>query len=365
MRNRSLWAYKELLPVDNVSNVVSLEEGGTPLHRCSKLEEVLGLKNLYVKDETRNPTGSFKDRPMTIAVTKAREFKANVLISSSSGNAGVSLAAYAAKGGLNSLVFAPVNTPNTKLALIDAYGSRLVLVNGTYSDAFLLSKRASEHYGWFNATSTFINPYQVEGDKTVAYEIWEDMGCTVPDWIFVPISDGPLLVGCLKGFMEFNLLGYATKLPHMVGIQPEGCAAIARAFKENSDDVKSWEKPSTVVSSLADPLVGYSQDGTYTLKKIRESFGVADTCTDDQTLDSVRLLARKEGIFAEPAGAISIAGLKKLVEKGKIDSDEVVVCLVTGSGLKETNFSDAFKRPAAITPNFSEFEQLADQILSK
>jgi len=365
-RIQSLWRYNDLLPVDDSDNIVSLNEGGTPLRKCDRLGKVLGLENLYVKDETRNPTGSFKDRPMTVAITKAREFGAKTVTSSSSGNAGVSLAAYAAKAGLDCIVFAPTSAPKTKLMLITLYGSKIVSVNGTCSDTFKLAKKASKHYGWFNATSTFINPYQVEGDKTVAYELCDNLDWKTPDWIFIPISDGPLLVGCWKGFKELKLLGYCADLPHMVGIQAEGCAPISRAFKENAVNVKPWGTPTTIVSSIADPLVGYSQDGTYTLKNIRESDGVADACSDKDILDSVKLLAKKEGIFAEPAGAAPIAGVKKLFEQGRIDSDETTVCLVTGTGLKDPNiFMKSFERPRSIEPNFNKLTQLVDKELVK
>jgi threonine synthase len=246
--------------------------------------------------------------------------------------------------------------------LIKLYGSRIMLIDGTYSDTFNLAKKASERYGWYNATTTFLNPYQVEGDKTVAYELCENLGWTVPDWIIVPISDGPLLVGCWKGFEELQLLDYCAKLPHMVGAQAEGCAPITRAFKENATEVMPWRKSRTIVSSIADPLKGYSQDGTYTLKIIRESGGVANAYSDRDILDSVRLLAAKEGIFAEPAGATSISGARKLLEEGKIDHDEVVVCLVTGTGLKDPQtVMGSMQRPMLIKPTSHALTRLVNQ----
>jgi len=359
-RNQGIWGYKELLPVRNQDKIISLSEGFTPLHKCDRLGEILGLRNLYVKDETRNPTGSFKDRPISVAVTKAREFGARTITSSSSGNAGCALAAYAAKAGLPCVIFAPDSTIDAKLMPIASFASRIVIVDGTVSDAFDLAKKASEHYGWFNATSTFINPYQVEGDKTVAYEIYDELDWKVPYWVIVPIGAGPLLVGCLKGFKELELLNYSTELPHMVGIQAEGCAPISKAFKENATQVKPWGRPTTIVSAIADPLAGYPQDGTYTLKNILESGGIADSCSDTDILDGAKLLAKKEGIFAEPAGAAPIAGARKLFEERKIDSDEIVVCLVTGTGLKHSG-GEFFQRPKPIRPDFHEFSQLIEK----
>jgi len=355
-----VWRYKELLPIENPSNIVSLNEGSTPLYKAERLGEAFGLRNLYVKDETRNPTGSFKDRPITVAVSKARELGVGTVASSSSGNAGGSLAAYAAKAGLNCIIFAPSSTLDSKLIPIALYGSRIVIVDGTVSDAFYLAKKASEEHGWFNATSTFVNPYQLEGDKTVAYEMVEQTGGEVPDWVFIPIGAGPLLVGCWKGFKELNLLGCTTKLAHMVGIQAEGCAPIVKAFRENTDKVDSWGKLTTIVYAIADPLVGYSQDGTYTLRNIRESGGVAEACSDKEILDSVKLLANKEGIFAEPAGAAVVAGAKKLLDEGKVGSDENVVCVVTGTGLKQM-ISERFERPKPIRPDSKELERFLEK----
>lgn len=359
-QNRSLWRYSDLLPINDKKNIVSLNEGDTPLHKCVRLGNKVGLKNLFIKDETRNPTGSFKDRPITVAITKAREFNVQTVTSSSSGNAGVSLAAYAAKAGLNCIIFAPADTPKTKLMLVNTFGSKVITVRGSLSDAYHLAEKSSRRYSWFNATSTFLNPYSVEGDKTVAYELYTNLNGETPDWVYVPIGAGPLLVGCWKGFKELELLSYSTKLPHMVGIQAEGCAPIVKAFKEKTVTVSAWEKSFTIASAIADPLIGYTQDGTYTLSKIRESNGSAEACSDKDILESVALLAQKEGIFAEPAGASSLAGALKMFEEGKIDSNEIVVCLVTGTGLKQI-IPDSTNKSIVIDPDFTKFTQLIDR----
>jgi len=355
---RSVWKYKELLPVRDSSMLVSLGEGGTPLYRCSKLGRVLGIAHLYVKDETRNPTNSFKDRPIAVAISKAKEFGVTMVTSSSSGNAGASLSAYAAKAELGCHIFVPCETPHSKVAQIMMYGANVVAVKGTCSDAFKLAKIATRKYGWFNVTSTFLNPYATEGDKTLGYEIFEQLG-KQPDWIIIPIGVGALLVGSWKAFEELNKLDVLHGLPSMVGVQAEGCSPIAKAFQQGKANVEEWGKPKTVASAIADPLWGYAQDGTYALETIRESKGLGEACTDREILEAMKVLAKTESVFAEPAGGASVAGLKILIEAGKIDRTDAVVCVVTGHGLKDAATARRLcGKPPEILPTASELKRL-------
>jgi len=354
-----IWKYKEFLPIQDYSKMISLHEGGTKLLRCKRLGRRLGIEKLYVKDETTNPTGSFKDRPISVAVTKAKEFSAKTMVSASSGNAGASLSAYAAKAGIECWIFAPAGVPQEKTCQMRVHGSKLVIINGTYSDAFKLARTCAEELGWFNVTSTFCNPYTVEGDKTVGYEILEQLHYDAPDWVLIPVGAGPLLVGSWRGFMEMKRLGWVNRSPSMVGVQAEGCSPIVKAFKVGRSTVEPWGNPRTVVSAIADPLQGYPQDGTLTLNTIRKSNGLAEACSDYEILQAVKWLAETEGIFAEPAGAAPIAALDKLTGEGKLEKKDVVVCVVTGSGLKDPTASmkicgETFK----IEPSIAELEEL-------
>jgi len=331
---RSIWRFKALLPVRKHLSIVSLSEGNTPLFKCHKLGAKLGLCNLYIKDETRNPTGSFKDRPISVALSKANEEGKKIVITSSTGSAGNSIAAYAAKAEMKSIVLVPSCVSSVRSLQIVACGGTLVKIKGTYSDCFRIVKALSQKFDWVNLTSTFLNPFAVEGDKTVAYELNEQLG-NVPDWILVPIGAGPLLVGIYKGCKELEKLGLVSGLPAMAGIQAEGCAPIVRAFKSKDSRVKHWDNPETVALGIADPLRGYTQDGTLTLQTIRESGGVAIEVDDETILESISMLARSTGVFAEPAGVTSVTGVKKLVEEGIIKKNDLVVCIITGSGFKD------------------------------
>lgn len=333
---RGVWRYFDLLPVEKEESIVSLCEGETPLVRLGSFGD--GVK-LYAKDETRNPTGSFKDRPNTVGISRAIELGAKNVAVASSGNAAGSLAAYAAKAKIECIVAVPEDTPDSKLKQIAVFGAKVVKVRGSYSDAFSLVRESCKKFGWHNLSSvSTANPYQVEGDKTVAYEIWEQFQRkAVPDWVAIPLGAGPLLVGIWKGFKELYDAGLTLgkKPPRLIGVQAEGCSPIVGAFKNNEESVSSWEgSPHTVAHSIADPLVGYSQDGTWTLKKIRESGGVAESVSDSEMVESSRILARREGIFSEPAAASSVAVVTKLKNLGVVKDGDSVVSIVTGTGLK-------------------------------
>jgi len=346
-----IWKYRPFLPVGDGANAVTLGEGGTALFQCDRLASRLGFEALYVKDETREPTGSFKDRPVAVAITKALEFGVDTVVTSSSGNAGASVAAYAARAGLRCVVFVPSTTPTGKLAQIAMYGAKVIPVEGSCSDTYRLAQIVAKRNGWLNVTTTFLSPYPTEGDKTIGYEIAEQLGWQPADWVIVPIGAGPLLVGAFKGFEELHKLGFISSLPRMVGVQAEGCAPIAKAFEEGRSEVEEWsDKPVTVATGIADPLVGYEDDGTYTLQIIRRSGGAALTVSDNEILQAAVYLSKTEGLFAEPTGAASIAGAMKLLHCGEIKRDDTVVCIVTGNGLKDTpTFARLIQMPPLVT----------------
>jgi len=333
-RGGGVWVYWELLPLADRSNIISLGEGGTPLQRSTRLSKRLGLRELYLKNETVNPSGSFKDRPMSVAISKALEFGFKRIILASSGNAAASASAYAAKAGLECVIYVPDGTPREKVLQAVIHGAEVKVVKGTYSEAFESALIDSERFGWFNVTSTYLNPYTLEGDKTIAYELYRDLGGRVPRWVIVPVGAGPLLAGVWKGFWELMSLGLVNEIPSMVGVQADGCSPIVRAFVEGRNEVEAWVNPKTIASAIADPLKGYTQDGTRTVNIIRESGGFAVSCSDNEIIDAVKALARYEGLFAEFSAAASIAALSKGLEEGLIERDDLTVCLITGHGLK-------------------------------
>ena len=329
-----IWKYKNLLPVNSNQAPVTLGEGGTPLIPADRLAKKFNHSGLYIKNETINPTLSFKDRPLSVGMTVAAQFNFNGVVTASTGNTGVATAAYAARAGLDCSIFVPIGTPKEKLNLMLAFGAKLFEVEGTFSDAYNKASGEAELNGLFNLTSTFLNPYAAEGDKTLAYEIFSQFG-GVPDWIVVPIGAGPLLVGCYKGFKELLLAGLVSKLPRMVGVQARNCSPIVRAFESNVASVYPWDKPDAIAGGIADPLTTYPNDGTRTLKAIRDSNGTAIGVDDSSIIESVTLLSTLEGILAEAAAATSISAASWMICNGTVAKEESIICVVTGHGLKD------------------------------
>ncbi len=355
-RSRTVWRYFELLPISNKKNIVDLGAGYTILHECTKLAKILGLKTLYVKDDTVNPTYSFKDRPATVAVSKALEFGAGAVGCASTGNLAAAVAAHAAKAGLPCYVFVPDDIELNKIVQASTYGARIVTVKGTYDDANRLAAQAAEAYNWAFANIN-VRPYYVEGSKTLAFEVCEQLGWEKPDHIVVPVASGALLCAIWRGFREFKHLDLIddTRI-RLTGAQPSGCSPVVNAFKSNAPKIDPVEYPDTIAKSLA---VGDPGDGLYALKSIRESEGLAESATNLEILNAIELLAKTEGIFAEPAGGVTVAVLKKLVENGKISSDEKVVCYVTGNGLKTTEtVLHGIPKPFEIEPNVDSLEKI-------
>lgn len=332
-----LWKYFEFLPIKKRQNIVTLNEGGSPLLKAEGLAEKIGLRNLYLKDETRNPTGSFKDRSMTVGVSKAVEFEVKTVTTASSGNAAASLAAYSAKAGLRCFAFVLESASMAKIAQIRLHGTRVVKVKPVEEGkdpTVQMLRKVVEEYGWYPCPSFGpFNPYQVEGPKTISYEIIEQLGWKPPDWIIIPVGSACLLAGVWKGLRDFREIGFTDSMPKLAAIQSTGCAPLVRAFREKKSprEIKPWKNPRTVAGGLADV---FPWDADAALDVLRKS-GIAEAVPDDEILEAQKLLASVEGVFAEPSGVASLAGLIKLVESGVIGRDETVVTLITGSGLKD------------------------------
>lgn len=356
---QGLWTYREYLPVRDKENICSLIEGKTPLVK-SKIDfgDFIAEK-LFFKDETRNPSGSFKDRPTSVAISKAIENGVQGVITASSGNAGTATAAYAAVALLPSIILVPEKIPKEKLMQMFVYGSKIVKVKGDYSNSFNLAKEIASKCDYANLTSTYYNPYGLEGNKTIAYELFEQLKSLVPEYILVPIGTGPLLKGIYKGYEELKELGFTNKLPKMIGIQATGCAPIVKAYNEDCDKVKPWGLVDTIASGISDPLKGYSQDGTCTLKTIKNSNGCAISVNDEEILKSVLILGKQQGLYVELTSATVISAYEKLRKMNIIGERDLTVSIITGIGFKDTKpLFDFLDSIPLIGPTFRKFKEL-------
>jgi threonine synthase len=351
----SVWRYKDFMPINNPEKIVSLGEGGTGLHHSKRLGDHLGLKQLYVKNEGENPTGSFKDRGMTVGVTKAIELGAKSVICASTGNTSASLAAYAAKAGLQCAVLIPSGKiAYGKLAQAMIYGAKVLQVRGNFDQALDIVLRISEKHGSIYLLNS-INPFRIEGQKSLGFEICEQLNNEAPDRIVVPVGNAGNISAIWKGFTEFHKLGFIKSLPKMTGIQAAGAAPIAQAIKNGSDTITPVVKPETLATAIR---IGAPVSWKKAMTAIRESGGTAETVTDDEILAAQKLLARIEGLFVEPASASSIAGLIKLLENGIIRKDERVVCVTTGHGLKDPDTAvQMSEKPIEIDAKTEAIEQ--------
>ena len=355
-----MWRYRELMPVREDKNIVTLGEGGTPLIRAKRLAEELKVKNLYLKDETRNPTGSFKDRGMSVAVSMAVEFGYKVTVTASSGNAAAALAAYSAKAGLETYAFVIEEAGYGKVAQLLFYGAKVFRVKGLGKEdpTVKMMKLTYEKYGWYPSPSFGpFNPYQIEGPKTISYEVVEQLNWNIPDWVMVPVGAAALLTSVWKGFRDFKELGFIDNLPRLAAIQSTGNPPFVRAWKEKAEPfkIKPWPKPETVATGLEDP---YPWDHDGGLKALQETKGVAEEVSDELILKAMKMLAKYEGIFAEPSGVASLAGYMKLLEEGIIDRGDTVVVLITGHGLKDPDIVKKVSGDAPkIEPKLEDFER--------
>lgn len=328
-RKFTMWKYKEFMPVDE-SKIVTLEEGGTPLLRCKRLEDELEVE-LYVKIEGSNPTGSFKDRGMSVGITKAIELGVDVVGCASTGNTSASLAAYAARAGLRCIVLLPAGKVALgKLAQAMFHGADVISIRGNFDEA-LEAVTALANRGRLYLLNS-VNPFRLEGQKSIGFEIVDKLGWESPDRIILPVGNAGNISAIWKGIREFYEAGFIDQLPMMSGIQAEGAAPVVKAIREGRDDIIPIENPETVATAIR---IGAPVSAKKAIAAIRESGGCAETVSDDEILAAQKLLARMEGIGVEPASAASIAGLIKLADIGKIDKNEKIVCVTTGHLLKD------------------------------
>ncbi|MDQ3947423.1 MAG: threonine synthase [Actinomycetota bacterium] len=349
----SIWRYADLLPADRGS-AVDLGAGFTPLVRAERLAGALGLSELWIKNDTVNPTNSFKDRVVAVGLSKALEFGFKTAACASTGNLANSVAAHATRAGMKSYVFIPADLESGKVVATAIYGGNVVAVNGNYDDVNRLCAELAGTYPWA-FVNVNIRPYYAEGSKTLAFETAEQLGWRFPDHVVVPIASGSQLTKIKKGFEELAKVGLVDADPTAIrvsGAQAEGCAPVATAFLTGADDIRPV-KPRTIAKSLA---IGNPADGYFALDAIRSSGGGAAAVTDAEIIDGIKLLARTEGIFTETAGGVTIATLKRLTEQGVIRPEERVVAYVTGHGLKTLEALTATVGPTAtIAPTIEAF----------
>lgn len=349
----SIWRYADLLPVVG-TNYVNLEAGFTPLVKAERLADALGIDELYIKNDTANPTWSFKDRVVSVALSRARELGFTTVACASTGNLANSVAAHAAKAGLRCFVFIPSDLEAGKVMNSLVYNPHVVAVSGNYDEVNRLCSEIADRTDWA-FVNVNVRPYYSEGSKTLAYEVAEQLGWQAPDHVVIPIASGSMLTKIYKGFNEFAKLGLIeSKSTRFSGAQAEGCSPVAKAF-EGGHDFVSPVKPNTIAKSLA---IGNPADGIYALDIIRNTGGAAACVNDEEIVAGIKLLAETEGIFTETAGGVTIGVLKKLVEAGKIKRDEKTVAYITGIGLKtQEAIVGKVGEPTLIEPNLASFEK--------
>lgn len=350
-RDYSMWRYFPLMGIEEENIHKMLRIGWTPLVKSYNLSKELGLKELYIKDDGLNPSGSSKDRASGVAVLKAIEAGAKVISCSSTGNAASSCACHAAHMGIPAVIFVPKRAPIGKLTQISLYGATLVVVDGDYKAAFRLSKEAINKYGWYNRNAA-INPFMVEGKKTVSLEIAEQLNFKPTDWVVVSVGDGCTVGGVYKGFYELHKLGLIEKVPKILGVQSEGCEPFVKASREKSPLEECEEN--TLADSIA---VGIPRNPLKALRAVENSHGSWISVPDAEIINAMSLLGKTEGIFGEPAAVTSLAGLKKALEKGIISKDESVTIIITGNGLKDPNNAQkAISKPELMEPNINKLD---------
>lgn len=348
----TMWRYRDFLPV-NGAKVVDLGTGFTPLLKADNLGRVLGLDNLYIKNDCGNPSHSFKDRVVGVASTKALEFGFDTIACASTGNLAGSIAAHAAKAGLKAYVFIPADLELGKVVSAAIYGPTLVAVKGSYDEVNRLCSEIADKYNWAFANIN-VRPYYAEGSKTLGFEVAEQLGWKTPDWAVVPAASGSLHTKIWKGYKELAQVGIIDPpKTRMALVQARGCSPIVTAFEDNRMDVKPV-KPDTLAKSLA---IGNPADGFYALKTIKETNGYAAAATDPEVIEGMSLLARTEGIFAETASGVVVSSLKQLAEKGIIKRDDLTVAYITGSGLKTQEPVQSLVKPLTIEPTLASFEE--------
>jgi threonine synthase len=356
-KEQIIWRYMPLLPIEEDVLLPPLRVGWTPVYQSRALAKELNLKNIYIKDDGLNPTGSLKDRASALAVVKAEEAGASTVACSSTGNAASSLAGNIASmgGKLEAVIFVPERAPIAKITQLLIYGARVISVKGSYEEAFYLSAKAIEKWGWYNRNAA-INPYLVEGKKTSVIELAEQLNWDMPDWIVFSVGDGCTIAGAWKGLYDLKQIGFIEKIPRLLGVQAEGCAPITRSFKTG--------KPLEICSenTLADSIaVGMPRNYIKAIRGIKSSEGDMVNVSDEEILNMMTILGRTTGVFGEPAGVAGLAGLKKVVAQGLIKEDERVAVVITGNGLKDVNNAQkAAGKAIMVEPDINKLEKIFD-----
>src|SRR5437660_1420443 len=352
----SMWRYRDLLPIEDETPVVSLGEGFTPLVKAERLGAELGLRNLYLKNDSMNPTNSFKDRVVSVAVSWARAHGFETIGCASTGNLANSVAAYAARAGLEGYVFVPEDTENEKLVAAGVFEPNLVSVRGTYDEVNRLCSQVMEELPWAFCNIN-VRPFYAEGSKTLTFETAEQLGWRLPDEIVIPVASGCQFVRHRRAAQELLDLGLVDgpDLPRFTGAQALGCAPVYNAWREGTERIQPV-RPDTIARSIA---IGSPSDGGYVVRIARETGGVVEAVSEEEIVDAIRLLARTEGIFTETAGGVTIGVLAKLARAGRWDGDELVVAYVTGHGLKTAGVvsGEGYERRVEIDPSLRSFRE--------
>jgi len=358
-RDMTMWRYRALMPIRDDSPLPPLAVGWTPLYRTERLAKLMGLKNLWVKDDGRQPTASLKDRASAMAVVKGREKGAEIITTASTGNAAAALTGLCASVGQKNVIFVPQSAPPAKVAQLLVFGGTVLLVRGTYDDAFELCLKASKEFGWYNRNTAY-NPYMTEGKKTVALEICEQLAFKAPDRIFVSVGDGCIIGGIHKGLKDLLALGWIDKMPKIMGVQAAGSAAIYQAWKDGTAgiDMKAIDAQ-TIADSIS---AGMPRDRIKALAAARETGGAYIKVTDEEILAEIPVLGQSCGVFAEPAGACSLAGLRKALADKIVSANEHIVVLVTGNGLKDiASARKSVGEPYVVDANLGAVQKLVGE----
>jgi threonine synthase len=344
-RDFTMWRYRALLPIEESSSTPPLTIGWTPIYDCTRLAERYGIKQLLIKDDGRNPTASFKDRPSALCVVKAQEAGESIITTASSGNAGSALAGVCASVGMDSVIFVPAHAPIAKIAQLQIYGATVVIVEGSYDQAYDLCIEASRRFGWYQR-STGYNAFTREGKKTAALEIGEQLSWNVPDKVLVGVGDGNIISGLWKGFNDLLQIGFIDRLPQMIAVQSETASAIVDAA--NADGIVREAPAHTIADSIN---VGKPRDATMAIRAIRESGGCGLKVSDDEIVIAIPKLAQETGVFVEPAAAAAYAGFISMCEKGVIESHDRVLLMLTGNGLKDIDSARrTVREPMRVAP---------------
>ena len=344
-RDFTMWRYRALLPIEDLFFAPPLTIGWTPIYDCAHLAERYGVKQLLIKDDGRNPTASFKDRPSALCVVKAQQAGESIITTASSGNAGSALAGVCASVAMESVIFVPASAPPAKIAQLQIYGATVVIVEGSYDEAYDLCIEASRQFGWYQR-STGYNPFTREGKKTAALEIAEQLNWDVPDKVLVAVGDGNIISGLWKGFNDLFQIGFIDRLPQMIGVQSETASAIVDAA--NGDGIVRDAPAHTIADSIN---VGKPRDATMAIRAIRESGGRGLKVSDDAMVAAIPKLAQETGVFVEPAAAAAYAGFMRMCDGGAIKSDERVLLMLTGNGLKDIDSARrTVREPMRVAP---------------